>query len=61
MFFDLLGSALFIGCFFLFTYRRELEPVDLDPFDVPELIEVHGPEREYLIVFLDFPVETEPI
>ena len=32
-----------------------------DPLDVPELIQVHGAEREYLIVFLNLPVKTEAI
>ena len=61
LFFDLLLSSLIIRGFLLFTDRGELELVHGDPFDIPELVKVHGPKGEYLIVFLNFPVKTQAV
>jgi hypothetical protein len=61
LFFDLLGCPLLVRCLLLLANRGEFELLHGYALDVAELVEVHGAEREYLIVFLNLPVETEAI
>jgi len=59
LFFDLLGCPLLIRRLLLLANGGEFELLHGDPLDIPELVEVHGAEGEYLIVLLDLLVETE--